>query len=238
MGKAKIEEDKTHIMHEIADVRAATDEVVRSKASGEKSHKNLLISLNEIGKKVEEANLCLGDYESAKRKIAAENGDLLRQVQELENSANMLVKVKSSLCAQLDEQRIVADNEAKERQSLLGKFRNAEHEVDGMKEHLDEETAAKDNLARQLSKAQGEADMWRTRYEKDGVGKAEELEMARLKMQARLSEAESTVGQLNAKLSQVEKARGKLQSELDGMAVQLDQAQNSQFINGKEGQAV
>merc|ERR1719242_2414795 len=33
--KSKIEKDKTHIMHEISDVRAATDEVIRSKASGE-----------------------------------------------------------------------------------------------------------------------------------------------------------------------------------------------------------
>merc|ERR1712223_820887 len=90
---------------------------------------------------------------------------------------------------------------------------------------FDEEVSAKENLMRQLNKAQGESDMWRTRYEKDGVGKAEELEMSRLKMQARLSEAESTVGQLNSKLAQVEKAKAKLQSELDGMGVQLDQAQ-------------
>merc|ERR1719187_1912268 len=223
--KAKIEKDKAHIMQEIADVRTATDEVVRSKASGEKSHKNLLIQLSEIAKKVEEANLCLGDHESAKRKLTAENGDLLRQLQELENNATMLVKAKSSLCAQLDEQKMVANNEASERQSLLGKFRNAEHEVDGMKEHLDEETAAKDNLLRQLSKAQGEADMQRARFEKEGVAKVEELEMAKLKMQARLSEAESTIGQLNAKLGQVDKAKQKLQSDMDEMNVQLDQAQ-------------
>merc|ERR1719148_341499 len=34
--KAKIEKDKNQIMHEIQDVRAATDEIVRSKASAEK----------------------------------------------------------------------------------------------------------------------------------------------------------------------------------------------------------
>merc|ERR1712117_291232 len=159
--------------------------------------------MGDLGKKVEEGNLTLGDFEAA----------------------NMLTKTKSALAAQLDEQRIIADDVAKDRQSLLGKFRNAEHDVDGMKEHFDEEVGAKENLMRQLNKAQGESDMWRTRYEKDGVGKAEELEMSRLKMQARLSEAESTVGQLNSKLAQVEKAKAKLQSELDGMGVQLDQAQ-------------
>merc|ERR1740129_2272364 len=217
--------DKTHIMHEIADVRAATDEVARSKASAEKSHRTLMDQLNSLGKKVEEANLTLGDFESAKRKIAGENSDLLRQLQELENSANLLVKVKSGLATQLDDIKRVADDEAKERQSLLGKFRNAEHEVDGMREHLDEEIAAKDNLARQFNKAQGEADMWRQRYEKDGVAKAEELEMSRLKLQARLSESEGTISQLNAKLGQLDKSKTKLQSELEEMTLQLDQAQ-------------
>merc|ERR1719410_2341256 len=227
--KAKIEKDKTVIMHEIADARAATDEVNRSKASAEKSLKNLQGSLNELSKKIEEANLTLGDMEANKRKLAAENADLLRQLQELENSANMLAKLKLTLADQLSEARAVADNEAKERQSLLGKYRNAEHEVAGMKDHYDEEVSAKENVIRQMNKALGEADMLRVRYEKEGVAKAEELEMAKLKMQARLSEAESTSMQLQAKLAQIEKAKSKLTADLEAQAQLLDQAQ---ILNG------
>merc|ERR1712012_1513862 len=63
------------------------------------------------------------------------------------------------------------------------------------------------------------------RYEKEGVAKAEELEMAKLKMQARLSEAEATADSLDAKLAQAERTKTKLQGELEGMAGQLDQAQ-------------
>merc|ERR1711912_102399 len=157
--KAKIEKDKTVIMHEIADARAATDEVNRSKASAEKSLRNLQGNLNDLNKKIEEANLTLGDMEAGKRKLAAENADLLRQLQELENSANMLAKLKVTLADQLSEVRAVADNEAKERQSLLGKYRNAEHEVAGMKDHYDEEVSSKENVIRQMSKANAEADM-------------------------------------------------------------------------------
>merc|ERR1712156_1240042 len=90
--KAKIEKDKSNLLHEISDVRAATEEIGRSKASAEKSNKGLLGSLNDANKKVEEANLTLGDFENNKRKIAAENADLLRQLQELENQANMLLE--------------------------------------------------------------------------------------------------------------------------------------------------
>merc|ERR1719410_887021 len=175
--KAKIEKDKTVIMHEIADARAATDEVNRSKASAEKSLKNLQGSLNELSKKIEEANLTLGDMEANKRKLAAENADLLRQLQELENSANMLAKLKLTLADQLSEARAVPDNEAKERQSLLGKYRNAEHEVAGMRDHYDEEVSAKENVIRQLGKANGEAEMMKLRYEKEGVAKAEMMKM-------------------------------------------------------------
>merc|ERR1711933_385189 len=102
---------------------------------------------------------------------------------------------------------------------------NLEHERDGLKENLDEETVSKDNLARQLSKAQNESDMWRQKYEIDGVAKAEELEMSKLKLQARLSEAQCTIENLNAKLAQLEKAKAKLSAELNETSVMLDQAQ-------------
>merc|ERR1711992_168322 len=222
--KNKVEKDKTLIMREIADARAAVDEVNRSKAASEKTHRNLLNTLNDQSKKIEEATLTLNDMEGAKRKIAAENADLLRQLQEMENSANMLSKLKLTLADQLDEARAVADHEAKERQSLLGKFRNAEHEVAGMQDHYQEEISAKENLGRSLNKALGEADMLRVRYEKEGVAKAEELEMAKLKMQARLSEADSTADQLKAKLAQLDKARAKLASDLEAQAQILNLA--------------
>merc|ERR1711976_998235 len=91
--------------------------------------------------------------------------------------------------------------------------------------HFDEEVTSKENIMRQASKAHAEAEMGRERYEKEGVAKAEELEMSKLKMQARLSEAEATVEQLQAKMSQVEKAKSKLGADLESMAGQLDQAQ-------------
>merc|ERR1711981_907880 len=181
-------------------------------------------SLNEVNKKVEEANLTLGDFENNKRKIAAENADVLRQLQELENQAGLLSKLKSQLMGSLDEVRKVADDEARERVALLGKYKNLEHEIDGMREQLDEESGLKEDILRQLQKALGESDMWRSKYEQEGLAKAEELEMTKMKLQARLSEAQGTIEQLNAKLSQLDKAKAKIQADIDEMAAQADQA--------------
>merc|ERR1712119_29546 len=100
-----------------------------------------------------------------------------------------------------------------------------EHMADGLKENYDEEVSAKENVARQCNKALGDADMWRQKYEIDGLAKAEELEMSSMKLQARLSEGQATIEQLNGKLAQLERAKAKAQADFNDMAVQLDQAQ-------------
>merc|ERR1719418_404036 len=169
--------------------------------------------------------MTLGDFEAQKRKLAAENADLLRVAGENNNNANMILKVKSSLVAALDEAKKVADEEARQRSLLIGKFKNAEHEVDGLKAQYDEEVGSREDTCRQTNKCEGEAAMWRCKYETDAVAKAEELEMSKMKLQARLTEAESTIDNLNMKLAQIEKAKGKLQAEIEEMNIRLDQAQ-------------
>merc|ERR1712122_319333 len=72
--------------------------------------------------------------------------------------------------------------------------------------------------------AQQESDMWRSKYETEGVAKAEEIEMTKMKLQARLSESQGTIDQLTAKVAQIEKAKAKLQQDIDEMAAQADQA--------------
>merc|ERR1719398_645676 len=74
-------------MNEIADARAATDEVMRAQASSDKSNKTMLEGLNAINKKVDNANLTLGDFAASKNKIAVENSDLLRIVGDLDEEA-------------------------------------------------------------------------------------------------------------------------------------------------------
>merc|ERR1719384_1226914 len=113
--KSKIEKDKAKIQSEIGDARSAYDDISRAKASAEKSNKVLMTQLNDMNKKVEEANMTLGDYEAIKRKTAAENGDLLRVAGDINNNIMMVQKIKASLQNNLEEAKSVCDNEARER---------------------------------------------------------------------------------------------------------------------------
>lgn len=66
-----------------------------------------------------------------------------------------------------------------ERAALLGKFRNVEHDLDTLREQLDEEAEAKTAIQQQLSRANAETQLWKTKYETEGVARIEELEEAK-----------------------------------------------------------
>merc|ERR1712072_1003277 len=106
-----------------------------------------------------------------------------------------------------------------------GKFRNLEHEVDLTRGQLEEETQSKADALRLLSKSVGDAQLWRQKYEKEGLARAEELESAKLKLQSRLAEAEATVQNYNGKATALEKEKMNLQSDIEEMSQNLDDAQ-------------
>ena len=211
------------ILSEISDIRAATEEVNRSRAAAEKQSKTLTASLTELNKKIEAASLTLADIENYKRKMEAENGDLLLQLQDLEISANLLSTNNKSLGSALEEQKQVCDDEAKERSGLLSKYRNLELEQAGLQEQLSEETISREDVVRQAAAAGEQILDCRRKYE-ESQARAEEMEMAKLKLQARLSEAEATMENLHNKLYQLEKKKTKTQTELDEVTTRLDQA--------------
>merc|ERR1719500_359236 len=122
--KSKIDKDKALIINETSEVRAAADEVARSKNSAEKKLRELGNVLADIKKRVEIGNLNVANYENNNKKLALENADLLKSLQILEAQCNLLVKTKSGLAHSLEEMKGVADHEANERGLLMGKMRN------------------------------------------------------------------------------------------------------------------
>merc|ERR1719154_1074618 len=182
-------------------------------------------SLNDTQSKLDEANRTLNDFDAAKKKLSVENSDLLRQLEEAENQNSMLGKLKVSLTCQLDDTKKIADEESRERATILGKFRNLEHDIDGLREQLDEEGEAKADTQRQLSKPSAECLIWRQKYEIDGIRRVEELEGDKLKIVARLEEAEQSVEQLNIKNVGLEKIRQRVTTELEDVQVEVERAQ-------------
>ena len=150
----------------------------------------------EINKRLTEGNLQLNDMENGNKKSMSENSELLRQLEEVDGNEEQLLansyaykdktgliflithvylspgnistmnKMKIQLSNQLDDAKRLCDDETKERQSLLGRYRNLEHEFDGMNQVYEEELSAKEDQARMCLKAEEEANHWRLKVRK------------------------------------------------------------------------
>ncbi|XP_033248653.1 myosin heavy chain, muscle isoform X20 [Drosophila miranda] len=222
--KAKAEHDRQTCHNELNQTRTACDQMGRDKAAQEKIAKQLQHTLNEVQSKLDETNRTLNDFDASKKKLSIENSDLLRQLEEAESQVSQLSKIKISLTTQLEDTKRLADEESRERATLLGKFRNLEHDLDNLREQVEEEAEGKADLQRQLSKANAESQIWRSKYESDGVARSEELEEAKRKLQARLAEAEETIESLNQKCIGLEKTKQRLSTEVEDLQLEVDRA--------------
>lgn len=82
-------------------------------AAAEKTAKQIQQQISETTGKLDEMNRTLNDFDSTKKKLAADNNDLQRQIEEAENHIGQLSKQKLSLTNQLEDHRKLADEESR-----------------------------------------------------------------------------------------------------------------------------
>merc|ERR1712198_307263 len=185
--------------------------------------------------RLEELQRSLHEADGQKRKLAVENCDLVHQFEEAERLAALLSKDRSSLTTQLEDAKRLADAETRERINLLGKMKNLQHELNVLKEHLEEEFEAKQEIERQLSKAFADIQLWKTRYETEGVARADEIERDKAKVAGRLAEAEDTIQSLQEKIASLEKAKARAKAELDDLTSECERHNTNATIIEKRG---
>merc|ERR1711981_1077763 len=93
----------------------------------------------------------------------------------------------------------------------------------------------KSDALKALSKAQAEIQLWRSRYETEGLGRVDELEGSRNKLQARIGEAEETVESLQQKIANAEKSKGRMQSDLEEISMEYERTHAAAIITEKRG---
>merc|ERR1719225_822361 len=94
----------------------------------------------ESNTKMDELARALNDADSSRKKLQVESQDLSRQIEETENAIANLQKNKISLSTQLEDTKKLADGEARDRATLLTKYKNLLTEIENLKMRTDEET--------------------------------------------------------------------------------------------------
>merc|ERR1712200_314051 len=124
---------------------------------------------------------------------------------------------------------------ARDRSALLSKFKNLNTELENTRERIEDEHQRKSDALKALSKAQAEIQLWRSRYETEGLGRVDELESSRNKLQARIAEAEETVDSLQQKIANAEKSKGRMQSDLEEISMEYERTHAAAIITEKRG---
>ena len=104
-----------------------------------------------------------------------------------------------------------------------------------MKERIEEESEKKSDALKALSKSQAEIQLWRSKFETEGLGRIDELETSKHKLTARLSEAEETIESLNQKVASTEKTKHRLEVELEDLQLEYERVHAAAIISEKRG---
>ena len=108
-------------------------------------------------------------------------------------------------------------------------------QLEKSKERIEEESEKKSDALKALSKASAEIQLWRSKFETEGLGRVEELEASKAKISARLIEAEETVDTLGQKISSTEKTKHRLVTELEDLQLEYERVHAAAVITEKRG---
>merc|ERR1712066_150443 len=233
--KARIEMEKGNMERDLMETRTSLDESMRERAMHERNGKLTQGLIVEAHQKLDELARALNEADSSRKKLQVENQDLTRQIEETEAAIAALGKNKISLTTQLEDTKRMGDAEARDRASLLSKFKNMTTELENLKEKIDAENQKKSDALKALSKAQAEMQLWRSKYETEGLGHVEELESGRQKLSARLNEAEETIDTLNQKVASTEKTKHRLETELEDLQLEYERVHAAAIITERRG---
>merc|ERR1712212_589696 len=164
-AKVKTEKDKANMELDLRDARMDLEDAVKGKADLDKNGKLLQGSIVDANTRLDEMARALNEAESTKKRLQVENQDLNRQIEELEAAIANMNKGKISVTTQLEDSKALADAEAKDRASLLTKFKMMSTDLENLREKLDNEQMRKSDALKALSKAQAETQLWKSRYE-------------------------------------------------------------------------
>merc|ERR1711990_301778 len=234
-NKAKSEKDKAGMERDLAEARTGLEEAMRDRANMEKNCKMTQGLIVESNQKLDELARALNEADSTKKKLQVESQDLTRQIEETDNSIAALQKNKISLTTQLEDTKRLGDGEARDRATLLTKFKNLTTEAENLCMRIDEESDKKNDALKALSKAQSEIQLWKSKYEVEALGRIDELEGGKQKLASRVAEAEEVIENLNSKIASSEKSKSRMEAEYEELSMEYERTHAAAMITEKRG---
>ncbi|KAL7669321.1 hypothetical protein ACOME3_009983 [Neoechinorhynchus agilis] len=222
--RSKLEKDKQQLFSENEQFRMQLDHSLKAKTASERQCKELEQQLTSSEVKLEQLQTSLNELSDLKNKLTAQNEELVQQLEDAEYNSTSFAKLKQSLQTEIAELQAQLEDEKRSKGSLMSQLRNMTADFEAARNQLDEEIDTKAALNKQIISLNSDVQQWKTRFETEGLARAEELEDAKRKVSAKLSAAEETVELALNKCSQLENAKNRLQAEVEDLMIDVERA--------------
>merc|ERR1711937_314427 len=212
----------------MGDLGEQIDNINNNKVKTEKDKANMELDLRDTRLDLEDAVKGKAELDKGGKLL---QGSIVDANTRLDEMARALNEGESS------KKRVQVENQDLNRQieELEAGISNANKGKISLTTQLEDTKSLADAL-KALSKAQAEIQLWRSRYETEGMGKIDELEGNKAKLQMRLQEAEETIDSLHNKVASTEKTKHRMDTELEDLQLEYERVNAAAIVAEKRAQ--
>merc|ERR1719189_650117 len=190
------------------------------------------ISANKVKAEKEKAGLEL-DLRDARLDLE----DAVKGKAELDKQGKLLQAAIVDSNTRVDEMARALNEAESTKKRLQVENQDLNRQIEELENAIANMNKAKISVTTQLEDtkalADAETQLWKSRYETEGMGRIEELEMARNKLQAKIVENEELVDVLATKVANAEKSKSRLASDLDDLSMEYERVHAAALITEK-----
>merc|ERR1719229_896635 len=210
----------------MADLGEQIDSLNGSKVKSEKDKAGLELDLRDARLDLEDAVKGKAELDKQGKLLQAAIVDSNTRLDEMARALNEAESTKKRL--QVENQDL--NRQIEELENAIANMNKAKISVTTQ---LENEAMRKSDALKALSKSQAEIQLWKSRLETEGMGRIEELEGARNKLQSKIVENEELVDVLSTKVANAEKSKGRLATDLDDISMEYERVHAAALITEK-----
>merc|ERR1712055_1244778 len=257
-NRSKAEKSRTMLKKDIEDIANRLDAAGSDTATQVDLNKKREGELARLKAELEELNIAHeGTLAALRMKHNNTMADLGEQIDSLSSNKTKSEKDKAGMELDLRDARCDLEDAVKGKAELdktgkliQGQIVDANTRLDEMARALNEAESSKkrlqvenQDLSRQIDELEaaianmnkGKIQLWKSRFETEGMGRVEELESARNKLQSKIVESEELVDVLTTKVANAEKSKTRMTNDLDEISMEYERVHAAALITEKRG---
>lgn len=219
--------EKSKLQVEIQELYAKIEVLQSEKISMKKVVEKLEIQVHEYNIKMEDLNRSVMDMNSGKSRLAMENQENVRMLNEYKHAIEAAGLDKNRIGNQLKDLQSNLDNVSRQKSQAESRVVSIEQHMKSINIELQEHKEMRMELERQLIKWKDECMDWKKRYENEARLRIEDVDTLKKKFGVQIADLQDQLDAVLRKMKELEQQKNKLTQEVQIMVSELQVSQTT-----------